>query len=359
MKIDRSVRKLIKVLTINLIVFCSLLLLLELISRIVIDFEANYYAAPKILEANSVRVHPYGKIPVNSQRFFDGEWDSPKTRTRIAYFGDSVTYGVGAGYPYRVTEYLDELSPEFEHVNLSGGLDVDLTSPTGYAKLLEEYEDYQLDKAIYLMNLNDIAPLAYYHFQNDIHEKKFIDPRSETFLFKIKKLMGPLDRILRGNSVMYTYIRFQTSVFFTSVMGFEVSGYKSIELTPDKNSEIIKRAAHTLAKLSSLIEMKLPFCILILPYEMQISKLAAQKYKNLGVKFDQSFVDFKTQKSFIKYFSKISDVEIRWLGSKIPEADIGTYFVYDLGDKIDFNHPNRYGHKVLALEISNEKMCFE
>ena len=47
-------------------------------------------------------------------------------KKKIAYFGDSIVYGVGAGFPYRFTEYLDKLSPEFDHLNLSGGVGISL-----------------------------------------------------------------------------------------------------------------------------------------------------------------------------------------------------------------------------------------
>lgn len=349
----------IKVLGLNIIIFFGLLIVLELIFRMVVDFDSNYYAAPQVVEANSIREHPYGKIPVNSLGFFDGEWDYPKKLPRIGYFGDSVTYGVGAGYPYRITEYLDEFMPELEHVNLSGGLGVDLTSIVQSDELPESYSDYNLDKLIYLMNLNDIAPLAYYQVQSENSEVQVIDrSSSENLVIFIKKLMNPIDKILRGNSVFYTYARFQVKKFLTSEMGFEASGLKAIELTPEENAEMIKKAAMNTAKLSNLAIKKIPFCILLLPYEMQISSNAASQYEKLGIKFNDSFINFKTQKMFKDYFSEFSSVEIHWLGSNIIEADIGTYFVYNLGDKIDFNHPNRRGHEALARQISDERLCF-
>ena len=39
------------------------------------------------------------------------------------------------------------------------------------------------------------------------------------------------------------------------------------------------------------------------------------------------------------------------------EKNIGYYYVFDKGDKIDFNHPNRKGHFVIASEISRNKIC--
>ena len=46
-----------------------------------------------------------------------------KIKKRYGYIGDSVIYGVGAGFPYRITEYLDIFEPNIEHVNLSAALE--------------------------------------------------------------------------------------------------------------------------------------------------------------------------------------------------------------------------------------------
>ena len=83
----------------NLFILFVLLGICEGIARLLIDFDANYYAAPSISEANSENVHPYGVVPINSRGFFDKEWDVKKTKHRRAYFGDSVAYGVGARLP--------------------------------------------------------------------------------------------------------------------------------------------------------------------------------------------------------------------------------------------------------------------
>ena len=90
---------------------------------------------------------------------------------------------------------------------------------------------------------------------------------------------------------------------------------------------------------------------------MQISDDAALKYAKLGVKFEESFIDFETQKLFAYYFSQHSNVEIDWLGAGLIEAEIGSFFVYNLGDKIDYNHPNRLGHELLAKEIADKALC--
>ena len=58
------------------ILFLSLIvifLILEFLSRIFVNFDADYYSISKKNEDNFV-IHPYGKIPVNKFGFFDGEF---------------------------------------------------------------------------------------------------------------------------------------------------------------------------------------------------------------------------------------------------------------------------------------------
>ena len=184
------------------ILFLSLIvifLILEFLSRIFINFDADYYSISKKNEDNFV-IHPYGKIPVNKFGFFDGEFNFKDKEKIIAYFGDSVTYGVGAGYPYRFTEYLDEIDKKFEHINLSGGLGISLNNWN------DKYENFLhengIKRVVYVMNLNDIAPLSQ-SFSNDKTQTTKIKNISS-----IKNLIRPIDNLLRGQSVFYTYVRF-------------------------------------------------------------------------------------------------------------------------------------------------------
>ena len=90
---------------------------------------------------------------------------------------------------------------------------------------------------------------------------------------------------------------------------------------------------------------------------MQISDGAAAKYRQLGVKFSDAFTDFKTQKLFIEEYLRWTDTNIYWIGESLPERQVGTFFVFNRGDKIDFNHPNGKGHEALAYEIATKKLC--
>ena len=299
--------------------------------------------------------HPYGLIPINSSGFYDNDWDEPKTKPRFAFFGDSVTYGVGAGYPFRITEYLDNMNKEIEHINISGGVGISFSALGSVDNIRKITVDNKIDKLIYLMNLNDISDLAY-----SKNEKKDIKYIKKNNLVIIKSRLFFIDKFLRGNSKLYTYIRFKLKNIILLKFKLNETGYKAIELTPDKYINDINFAAKQLGeKISKLEKMNIKVCTLILPYEMQISKSAANYYKKIGINFDENFLEFKTQKIFISEFKNNSSAEIFYLKNNFPEDDIGTYYVFNLGDKIDFNHPNRKGHKLIARQIVSQKLCIK
>ena len=327
--------------------FIFVLIFLEISCRIFLNYEANYYYSPKNLSNKNFIEHPYGNIPINSDGFYDEEFDFKNNKLKIAYFGDSVTYGVGAGYPYRFTEYLDKLEPEFDHLNFSGGLGISLQN------WKKEHQEYLLSKGIskivYIMNLNDIAPLVASVNDNSKIKKK---------IENIKKLniaIRPFDNLLRGKSELYTFVRFNIKNYLVK-KGYDSSGFKSIELFPDKNKEIIISAAKIINDWSaSLQKVGIKICVIVLPYEMQISNDAKNYYKSIGIKFDKSFEKFKTQEILKENISK--NLEFFVLREGFVEKKIGYYYVFNKGDKIDFNHPNRAGHKIIAEQISKNKVC--
>ena len=276
------------------ILFLSLIvifLILEFLSRIFINFDADYYSISKKNEDNFI-IHPYGKIPVNKFGFFDGEFNFKDKEKIIAYFGDSVTYGVGAGYPYRFTEYLDVIDKKFEHINLSGGLGISLNNWN------DKYENFlyenSIKRIVYVMNLNDIAPLSQNFSNNKTQNTKIKNISS------IKNLIRPIDNLLRGQSVFYTYVRFLVKKQLVK-MGYEASGYESIELFPRKNKIHLINASKKIDQWLSITKKKgFKSCVVVIPYEMQISRDAKDYYKSINIKFESNFENFSTQKSIKK-----------------------------------------------------------
>ena len=341
-----------KKILINLLMIIAFLSIGELLTRIFVNYKTNFYALPQFSSSpNTTNIHPYGKIPINSKSSPDEEWNSPKTKKRYAYIGDSVVYGVGAGYPFRITEYLDRFAPNIEHINISDKISF-LIEPEKNMLLFNEFIiENKIDKIVYLMNLTDIAD-----FINVKNENKNV-AISRSNVAKLKDFIYPVDNFMRLNSNLYNYVRFKFKNILITNLGLNISGYKAIELEPNKNEVNIKNSAKNLAIILKNKKISRDICIIMLPYEMQISKDASKQYKKLGIKYDNEFLEFKTQKIFTSEFKKNSNSKIYFLNNNFPEAKVGRYFVFNLGDKIDFNHPNRYGHKILAKQIVSRKIC--
>ena len=106
---------------------------------------------------------------------------------------------------------------------------------------------------------------------------------------------------------------------------------------------------------ASLQKAGIMTCVIVLPYEMQISNDAKNYYKSIGIKYDKSFENFLTQEILKGYLSKKNNFFI--LKDGFLEKKRGYYFVFNKGDKIDFNHPNKNGHLVIAEQISKNQIC--
>ena len=99
------------------------------------------------------------------------------------------------------------------------------------------------------------------------------------------------------------------------------------------------------------------FCTIIFPYEMQISSEAARAYKRYGINWEAAFEQGLTQRTLLSYldgsFTTLNALDA-FRETPARSAAVGQYFVYNLGDKLDWNHPNRAGHRVIADYVARE-----
>jgi hypothetical protein len=89
----------------NALIFLFVIGLAEVVLRVVITYQPGYYVS--VSGTSTELEFPYGTILINSDGFPDSEFDLSKD-VKIGYYGDSVTYGVGAGYGYRVSDLLEK-----------------------------------------------------------------------------------------------------------------------------------------------------------------------------------------------------------------------------------------------------------
>ncbi|MCB1531102.1 MAG: hypothetical protein H6853_02605 [Rhodospirillales bacterium] len=335
-------------LTLGFFVLFLLLLLAglsEIFLRFIVSYDIGYYTAVK---KQGKYEYPYGTIYMNEAGYPDTAFDLGSSKKRIGYFGDSVVFGVGAGAGHRLSDLLEDRYPAFEHWTfgmISNGIQDD--------SILQKARAYNLNTVVYAFNLNDILPRT-------PHKNKG-EGVSENgpFLFQTQRWIGTnLDGLLRGRSYLYTALRTVAKNILVR-LGYSTTGFRAAEFFPSENLPLIQEVAGRINDMArSLKKEHIDFCVILLPYEMQISRDAEKTYAALGIKWEKGFEDGSTQDILkkdlnIKY---IYDGRDAFTGLK-DTIRTGDYFVYNKGDKIDFNHPNREGHALLTKGFIQSRSC--
>jgi hypothetical protein len=322
------------------VVFLALLLVAgEIAARLTTNYEIGYYTEAKPGPDHKLH-YPWGIVPVNSRGYLDEEFDLSGTKPRVGWFGDSVAMGVGAGYPYRISDLVRNSRGNvttWNFARLGAGFESD--------KAMQVAKDYQLKTIVYLLNLNDILPdeppssgggAVVYNGLNFV--KQYLD-------------------FLRDRSYLYNYLRTAVKNAVQRV-GFEASGYFAFELWPSKSDDVFRSFADRVnATARELRAQGVQMCVVIAPYEMQVSDDAARTYADLGFKWEDDFLKGATQKKLRSYLDK--DLPVYDGLDAFPDhnAKVGSLFVYNAGDKIDWNHPTRAGHAALAKGFLQSKTC--
>jgi hypothetical protein len=107
---------------------------------------------------------------------------------------------------------------------------------------------------------------------------------------------------------------------------------------------------------TSLARQSIELIVVILPYEMQISSEAEAVYSAKGVRWSPVFLNGGTQRRILEALDpsiRVFDALEAFVdvSNRVPSRDsngVGEYCVYDRGDKLDWNHPNRAGHRAIA-----------
>jgi len=331
---------------VNALVFAVFALIAEIALRLYVPYNPGYYMA---VRGNSQEVeYPYGTIKINRDGFADIEFELSRPH-RVGYFGDSVTYGVGAGYGYRFTDLLREAYPDYDHLNL-GGIGLSVSRDT-IDRSIELAERYGLDTAVYFMNLNDLVP--------DVT----VAPQEETPVVEetpwtrrgIVWIAGHADW-LRGRSYLYTSLRTLVKNQLEA-RGIGFHGYKAFELEPTTERAVVLETADRVVQFhDELAAHGVRLIVVLLPYEMQISDEATEVYAAQGIHWEPGFLEGSTQRMLTEVLAphlRVIDLMPAFVDPEAParsraENGVGEYFVYDRGDKLDWNHPNREGHRRIA-----------
>ncbi|NIO35499.1 MAG: hypothetical protein GTO26_11110 [Planctomycetales bacterium] len=331
--------KFLALLSVNLFLLLALTLLLELVFRLTLPYSPGYYHAFNH-HSDTELEYEWGLLKINSLGFADEDFDLSKT-VRIGYVGDSVTNGVGCGYGYRFTELLENAYPDFLHANL-GKSGSRITSYEGIEQTLDVTEQLGLTTVVYAFNLNDIVPDSY-------GGKDSEQPAARRTKLFVKRYLD----WLRGRSYLYSSLR-STCKSLLMKSGIGIQGYPMAELFPQRYEDTVKQAAQRVNRLrSELHDRNIKLVVLLLPYEMQISERAEKTYAAHDIQWDPEFISGATQQMLIQNFDKdvhYIDLLHAFVNSQTSRVanDVGEYFVYDKGDRLDWNHPNRKGHRKIA-----------
>jgi GDSL-like Lipase/Acylhydrolase len=333
--------------TLALVVVCLFVLLAlaaEIGLRFITPYQIDYYTY--VTTSNSTQKYPYGELHINSFGYPDVEWNLADPRPRVGVIGDSVTAGVGAGAGYRYTDLLGRRFPDRVFFNFAGVGQNGVSGDEVIEEVITLAHRFGLKKIVYGMNLNDILPTA---------EGK--DAVQESPAIKTLDFVRSYVDDLRGRSYLYNALR--TRMKLTLVrLGYEPHGMEAFELMPARNENAIHDTAARINKLAQALRAQgIGFCAVIFPYEMQISSEAAGAYKGYGIKWEPAFEQGLTQRTLLSYldgsFKTVNGLNA-FRETPARSARVGEYFVYNLGDKLDWNHPNRAGHRVIADYVARE-----
>lgn len=325
------------------LVNCVILLLLigagEIAARVSTNYEIGYYTEAKAGNDGFLR-YPWGVVPVNAHGYLDENFDLAGQKPRVGWFGDSVAMGVGAGYPYRISDIVRGRYSNLDTWNFS-------RLGVGFeGRLAEEIaQKFKLDTVVYLLNLNDIVP------------EKPPQSGGGYFVYNGLSFVKTYLDYFRDRSYLYNYVRTAAKNAMQR-LGFEASGYFAFELWPDKSDDVFKSfAGRVNAAAQSLRAKGVQMCVVIAPYEMQVSDDAARTYADLGFRWEDGFLAGSAQRKLRQYLDK--DLPVYDGLDAFPDhnAPVGKLFVYNAGDKIDWNHPNRAGHAALARGFLQSNAC--
>jgi hypothetical protein len=284
-----------------------------------------------------IHEYPYGYVPINHDGNPDEEFALIPGQSRVGYFGDSVTYGVGTGYGYRTPDLLQKQFPGMRHWVFA-----QVGAVLAKQDLTKEIDRWKLSSAIYLMNLNDIMP--------DENAAGASEYRKSSLVARAQSgVLGRVDESLRGAFYVYTYLRLGLKNMMQRA-GYESHGDIAYELWPSRYRSIFKQTADRIIEQANVVTARgARFCVLVLPYEMQISSDADNKYSSMGFSWESGFVQGSAQNEIMGLLKSgnVNAFDLRG-AFRGQQLLIGQAFVYDKGDKVDWNHPNRVGHALIA-----------
>jgi hypothetical protein len=227
------------------------------------------------------------------------------------------------------------------------------------AQIDEIVSQLALDKLIYVMNLNDVRP-------TEIPRGPGEEPSAPSLMQRIRntRVVATFDRLATFSRV-YNMLRIaaRNSMIRRGLDGY--GGVPAYELKPNVYQDAFLQTAQRVNELgAALADRAVEFCVVVLPYEMQISAPAERFYAEEGIEWDPTFVEGGAQSVLaVRMDPSIQLLDARRAFVRPGQEedretnDLGEYFITRAGGALDWNHPNRLGHRVLAEFLLRERPC--
>ena len=352
----------------NLVIGALLIGAAEIVCRFVVTYDPSYYTS--VDARGRDLVFPYGLVKMNSLGHPDDEFDLGDPRPRIAYVGDSVTWGVGAGHGHRFSDILERRLPGYQHMTLASIADGFRTRKR-MDYVVEAASSLGATSVIYCYNLNDTLPDVVASLSRDpgpYKTARFSNKLSQAQQASV--LPGLIDfardhtEFLRNKSYLYNWVRFKLRIALLR-FGIDYHGEQAYELFPDENRGVIAETAARITYLHDMLaERGIGFLVVLVPYEMQISADAADTYESMGIRWGPRFIDGRLQTLVTEHLEpkvRVLDAYPAFVEKPADREQIkvGELFVYDEGDSLDWNHPNREGHKKIAGFLERNPLFLE
>jgi lysophospholipase L1-like esterase len=294
------------------------------------------------------------EVVINSHGWRDSEYsfEKPDGVTRIMVVGDSVAFGYGIQFENIFTKVLErELNGQrpniYQVVSLAGA-----AANTYLQKKMikDNVPIYTPDLVILALNVNDIVPAEL--FKKPKGNGDFDVSRSISR--SVLRLRKTLDETFRSHSHLYFVFRERmkailrkfaiSSPSMVPVAAFDIESDYGIAAWRDTSAALLEIA-------SDLRQRKVRFVIAILPVEMQLSEEIADIYRReYGFVFADSLVAGRPQE-IISQFAlghRIACIDLLPALRRDPEK---RKFFRVYGGSIDWVHPNRLGHWIIAEEL--------
>jgi hypothetical protein len=333
----------------TLLLLCLLLAAAEALLRHTVSYRPDYYTGTRV--SNRLIRYPFGNMPFNADGYPDREWDRADPRMRVGFWGDSITSGFGAGFGYRYTDLIRASRQDRYYMNFGGTGEDGIADDQMIEKILVIAQRFRLGKIIYAMDLNDILP-----------DKGAAEARHSKLHQAMPLVKRYLD-VLRTRSYVYNYLR-ATLVRAAVRLGYGYHGDEAFELHPLRNAVIVDQTVARINKLwVTLHQHHLGLCVVLFPYEMQVSADAAARYRQDGVRWSSEVLQGEPQRMILRRLApEIVTVDLVPAFHPGPNGrgpiKVGEYFVFNQGGTLDWVHPNREGNRLIAdYLLKNASSC--